>query len=196
MKRVVAIWLALIAGSAMMAAQAIDQYQPRKFDAQAAQAQPMLTLDLRAMRAPTNAGCPAAFTAKQGGMGDLVAVKPEQKSENGKGFSQHIRLSVAGIKNNASVVEATVTVHGLTQKARVVPVQSGAGGPAQTSRKMDVSFGSNSTDKSAADLTLSGFTAVFSIDIDSVTYSDGSTWRTGTGVCRVIPDPLMLISAR
>jgi hypothetical protein len=119
-------------------------------------------------------------------------VKPGQKSENGKGSSQHIRLSVA----DPSLVEAQVTVHGLTPKARIVPVQSGADGPAQVSRKMNVSFGSNSADESGADLILSGFTAVFSIDIDSVTYADGSTWRTGAGVCRIVPDGMMLIGAR
>jgi hypothetical protein len=196
MQRIVSICFALIAGSAMMAAQAIDQYQPRKFDQQAGQAQPVLTLDLHAMTAPRDAGCPAAFTARQGGMGDLVAVKPGQKSEQGKGISQHIRLSVAGYKNNGSVVDARLTVHGLTPRARIVPVQSGADGPAQISRTMNVSFSSDSAGESAADLHLGGYSAVFSIDIDSVTYADGSTWKSGQGMCRVIPDPVMLISER
>jgi hypothetical protein len=196
MKRVIAIGFALLAGSAMIAAQAVDQNQQRKFDAQAARAQSVLTLALRAATAPPNPACPAAFTAKQGGMGDLVAVKPGQKSEDGQGFSQHIRLSVSGDKSKLNVVAARVTVHGLAPQARAVPVQSGSDGPAQISRTMNVSFAGDSAGESGANLLLRGYTAVLSIDVNSITYADGSTWKSGEGMCRIVPDPLMLIGAR
>jgi hypothetical protein len=148
------------------------------------------------LKVPVNPACPVAFTAKQGGMGDWVAVSPGHKPEPPNGISQHISLSVAPGKGGASVVNAQVTVHGLTPKARVVPVQSGPGGPAQISRTMHVSFSNNSAGESAADLLMRGYSAVVSIDIDSITYADGSTWKSGKGMCRVIPDPMMLIGAR
>jgi hypothetical protein len=46
------------------------------------------------------------------------------------------------------------------------------------------------------DLSLSHFTAVTSIDLDSITYADGSTWRSASaGACSVVPDKRMLIAA-
>lgn len=194
MKRVVALSFFILAGVSMMAAQAIDQYQPRKFDTQAVQTQPTRILDLTASRASADLGCPAAFTARQGGNGNLISVKPGEKSDQEKGVSQRIHLSVAGLKN-ASVVEAQVTVHGLAPRARVVAVRSG-GDPEQISRTLSVGFSNDSAGGSAADLLLGGYSAVFSIDVDSITYADGSTWRSGKGTCRVVPDPMMPIDAR
>lgn len=195
MKRLLAVSFAILACASMMAAQAIDQYQPRKFDPQAVQTQPTQILDLAASRASADLGCPAAFTARQGGNGNLISVKPGEKSDQEKGVSQRIHLSVAGLKN-ASVIEAQVTVHGLAPRARVVAVRSGAGGPEQISRTMNVGFSNESAGGSAADLLVGGYSAVFSIDVDSITYADGSTWRSGNGTCRVVPDPMMLIGLR
>jgi len=196
MKRALATCLALIAGPAMLAAQAVNQYQPRKFDPQAVQAQPVLTLDLNAMMAPADPACPVSFSAKRGGTGGFVAVKPGQKSEDGKGFSQQVRLSVADDKSHSSVVEAQVTVHGASPRPQVMPVSRARNSPAQISRNMNISFTRSGFGDIGADLALPGYTAVFSIDIDSVTYADGSTWKSAEGMCRVIPDGMMLISAR
>jgi hypothetical protein len=42
-----------------------------------------------------------------------------------------------------------------------------------------------------------GLTAVVSIELMSVKYSDGSTWTPAQGkTCRVAPDPLMLVTQR
>ena len=48
-----------------------------------------------------------------------------------------------------------------------------------------------------AQLTLPGFAGVSSIALDSVTYSDGSTWKMeAKSGCRVVPDPLLLVAGR
>jgi len=48
-----------------------------------------------------------------------------------------------------------------------------------------------------ADLWLPGFTSVTSIELMEVTYADGSAWKiSGSNVCRVQPNPLMLITER
>jgi hypothetical protein len=45
-----------------------------------------------------------------------------------------------------------------------------------------------------SDLYVPGFTAVSSIELLEVSYDDGRVWRIGgSSVCRVKPDPMMLI---
>ncbi len=206
MKRTIAISMALLACSAWTAAQAVDQYHAQTFSPQAAQSQPLDQYHLQkfnpqavqshfwtilnSLRPEIPSGCPVLFNAKQGWDGGLVAAGAQQTPK--QGFSQRIRLSQTG----GDVIAARVTVHGLTPKTRVVPAQFGAPGPGQISRTMNVSFSGDSAGESAADLLMRGYSAVFSIDVESITYADGSTWRSGAGVCRVIPDPVMLISAR
>ena len=47
----------------------------------------------------------------------------------------------------------------------------------------------------STDLYIPGFTAVNSIELLDVSYDDGRVWRIGSSsVCRVTPDPLMLIA--
>jgi hypothetical protein len=56
---------------------------------------------------------------------------------------------------------------------------------------------SSSDQTEFADLVLPGFSSVQSITLNSLTYSDGSTWNSFKGnACRVAPDPFMLVSAR
>jgi hypothetical protein len=188
MRRIFAISSALLIGSASLAAQAVNQYHPQKFDA-AGQSQ----TSFRVLSPGDVSPCPAVFKARQGGMGDLVATGPGKPRE--PGISQQIHLAAAVVLNNRTVVSASVTVHGLTPQSRVMPVEAGDE-RAQASRKLQVSFRNDSAGESAADLAVRGFSAVFSIDIDSVTYADGSTWKSAAGVCRVVPDPIMLIGAR
>jgi hypothetical protein len=196
-KRVLAISfalvLALVHGSAALVAQDINQYHSQKFDSQAAQSQPKVELDLWQVQAASP--CPVLFSAKQGWGGSLVATDKRERSE--PGISQRILLSLANSNKNArTVTGARVTVHGLTLKSRVIPAESGADDPAQASRTLNVSFNNDAIGETGADLLLRGFSAVFSIDVDSITYADGTIWKSSEGLCRVVPDPLMLISAR
>ncbi|MGB6687426.1 MAG: hypothetical protein WBE76_06255 [Terracidiphilus sp.] len=191
MKRVFAISVALLASTAMLAAQAVDQYRSQKFDSRALQSQSKLVLDWSNVHA--NSGCPVSFSAKQGWDGGLVATRKAEPSE--PGFSQRIFLSLAD-KESSSVAGARVTVHGLTPKSRVLPVELGADGPAQISRSLNVSFTRDAMGETGAGLVLRGYSAVYSIDVDSITYADGTTWKSGEGLCRVVPDPMMLVSAR
>jgi hypothetical protein len=186
MKRVATVWFALLAGTAMMAAQAVNQYHPQKFDSQAQ------GKAIQVLQAPAGSSCPVLFSAKQGGDGGLVTTGKPAPPE--PGISQQIFLSISDTHSSA-VTGATVTVHGLTPKSRFRPIELGTDGPAQTSRSLSVSFSKDAMGETGAGLLLRGFSAVFSIDIDAITYADGSTWKAGEGLCRVVPDPMMLVSA-
>jgi len=46
-----------------------------------------------------------------------------------------------------------------------------------------------------SDLYVPGFTSVSSIELLDVSYGDGRVWKIGgSSVCRVTPDPMMLIA--
>jgi len=197
MQRIAAVSLAFVLGSAMASAQAIDQYQPRKFDA-APQGQSKTTiLQLPAVQA--DPACPVEMRATQGSGGALVAVKPGQpdKGRPGQdrgGYSQRIHLAVNNI-GAPPIATADVRVHGTTAQPRMVPL-AGTSGPATITRGMHVSFDGGTGKESSSDVVLRDFTSVNSIDLLSVTYADGTTWKSTAGACRIVPDPVMLIGAR
>jgi hypothetical protein len=112
-----------------------------------------------------------------------------------RGLLQRIRLSATEM-NSRNVVGATVRVHGLTPALRVLPTDTFAQGTAKFSRTLEVGFKQDGENQTSSDLMLRGFTAVESIDVLSVTFSDGSTWKAATGTCRIVPNPVMRIGMR
>ena len=51
--------------------------------------------------------------------------------------------------------------------------------------------------RASSDLSLSRFTAVTSVDLNSITYADGTTWHTSSpAACSITPDLIMLVAAR
>ena len=197
MNRPAAISFAIVLAAATVSAQSVNQYHPQKFDPEAQQSGAKVILELHES-APS--ACPVALRATQNGMDNrLVKVSPGQPETTppSSSSSQSIHLSAARGSHGA-IVQATVKVHGLSNKARMVPLASQSG-PSDIARRMNVAFDRSDTGE-AADLILRGFTAVSFVDIESVTYADGSTWTanaTANGTtCRIIPDPMMLIGAR
>jgi len=191
LKPVLSIPVAFLLGSAAMAAQAISQYHPQKFDPDRERKAETV---FHAGPVQSSEGCPISFSARQASDGDLVNVTPGKPDQApSKGVAQRIRLSV---NNGGKVVSAHVTVHGLTPKGRMLPVDSSQEGAAQISRNLEISFSNDATNSIGANLFLRGFSAVFSVDVNSMTYADGSTWKSSGNVCRVIPDPVMLVDAR
>ena len=48
----------------------------------------------------------------------------------------------------------------------------------------------------SSDLSLNRFTSVTYVDLDSLTYADGATWKASSpAACSVSPEPFMLVSA-
>ncbi len=137
--------------------------------------------------------CPVQMHAAQGSGHGLVAVRNGQPAA---GPVQHIHLVLA--QGQASrVVSATVTAFGLSGKSRSVQTIDIRGPRPDHEQTLAVQFAQGEPGTVAADLALPGFTAVLTIRLDEVTYSDGTSWKLmDTEACRVAPDPLMLVSAR
>jgi hypothetical protein len=69
--------------------------------------------------------------------------------------------------------------------------------PSDATRTLDVAFPAGSDKNASADLWVPGMSAVYSIDLVSVTYADGSTWKLAAGkTCHTPIDGVMLVGGR
>jgi hypothetical protein len=143
--------------------------------------------------------CPVSMHALQGSGTGLVAVHDDRRA---KGFSQRIHLILSNPKS-AKIAGAKVKVFGLSAKNRVE--QTSVNQLDLTNQRksfdlmktLEVTFAPEGDKDVATDLVLPGFTTVLSIQLESLSYKDGSTWAVaGRQACHVAPDPLVLVADR
>ncbi|SPE20280.1 exported hypothetical protein [Candidatus Sulfotelmatomonas gaucii] len=137
--------------------------------------------------------CPISMRAQHLSDGSLVKTcKPTHPA----GIGQRLHLTFTN-PDSKQIASARLTVHGVTPKGRVMQAASAQGGSSDATQSLSVTFSPGPDQSATADLWVPGMTAVRSIALESVVYSDGSTWKVADGMaCRVTPDPLMLISVR
>jgi hypothetical protein len=142
--------------------------------------------------APTASSCPVNLHALQGAGSGMVAVR---NAEPKSGPAQHIHL----VLNNGNAPRpetGKIVVRGLSDKGQTVPTQLSDSERFDQTRALYVTFIPENEKDVAVDLKLPGFTSVSSIHLESIQYADGSTWKIAGGhVCRVTPDPMMLVAA-
>ena len=163
---------------------------------------PAETSQVYVLPAPTTQECPVSMHAQHGsGAGLLLArqapgarnaPKPESQAP-----SQQIHLTLKNWKLPGRVVSAKVTVRGTNGKARFMPVSSSAETPAEIAKALDINFEADEEGQASTEMQLAGFTSVQSITLESLTFTDGSSWTASkNSACRIAPDPFMLVSAR
>jgi hypothetical protein len=92
-----------------------------------------------------------------------------------------------------SIVSAQIVVHGFSNKWRYVPL---SGTDPDLARMVDVALDVKGNGEASRNLSLSHFTAITAVEVNAITYGDGSTWRTSSpGACSVSPDLFMLVNA-
>jgi len=191
MNRAIPLSIVLLLGSATLAAQAAGQSAQSKTGAQ--KSAPSKTVLQIQVIDPS--ACPVQMRAQHGGGGAMVKVRPSDPEAPANQMpSQRIRLTLSKA-NSAAITAATVTVHGFTGKARVIPVESLTQDSSDGAKTIDVAFSPDAAGQAASDFRAPGFTAVTRIDLESVTYADGTTWKSDGRVCSVVPDGLMPVSA-
>jgi hypothetical protein len=175
MIRAAAVPLALALGSTVLAAQTASQSQ----------------LQNTVIRiSPLINSCPVSLHAKQAGGGDMWKVDGVPIS----GPAQMLHLIVTN-PDSRQVVAANLTVRGFADKGRMIQVMSNQNSY-DAVKTFDVKFPAGPGKEAATELRVPGFSAVALIDLNSVTYSDGSTWKLAAGSsCRSWVDGLMLVSS-
>lgn len=107
---------------------------------------------------------------------------------------QTIQLTMT---NNSpkEIVSAQITVYGFSDKWRAIPL-AGAKDSPDLRKTVNLVLNVKGNDHASSDLSLRRFTSVAYVDLDSLTYADGATWRASSpAACSVTPDPFMLVSA-
>lgn len=141
--------------------------------------------------AQTINGCPVTMWARHAPDGDSIKV-------NGaliKGPAQRLHLIVSN-RDSRQIVAANVTVWGFTGKPRLTQTLT-THNASDASRTLDVRFAGEPNKELSADFGVPGLTAATTIELNSVTYADGSTWRLATGsACRSSIDGVMYIGER
>jgi hypothetical protein len=174
MNRAGAISFAVLLASTVAIAQTVTQSQPQ-------------TIVIRI--SPLIDNCPVSLHARHAGGGEMWKVDGAPANRP----AQMLHLDVIN-PDSKHVVAANVTVRGFANKARFMAAASTQDN-SDAARTLDVKFSAGSGNQTAAELRVPGFTAVTMIDLNSVTYSDGSSWKLASGgSCRSWVDGLMLVS--
>jgi hypothetical protein len=204
MHRAAAVSLAILLGSTMLAAQALSQDLPQVMVQKIGTAPDGTTVwttrtmshaemqKAMAQISPMIDTCPVALHAQQ----FSAATRREVGSDDPrpKGVAQSLHLILTN-PDSRRVVAANVTVRGFADKARFVETLSSPDN-SDAARTMDVRFLAGSGKEVSADLRVPGLTAVSAIDLNSVTFADGSIWKLAAGSsCRSWIDGLMLVSS-
>jgi hypothetical protein len=144
--------------------------------------------------------CPIDMQVRQGVGGGMLAV--DRNGEKRKIFAPRLRLFLNDLRLNKPserIVSATVTVHGSSGKARILPLDADSDrywelNSAQLDRTLTVDLAEWGEPGVSGDFRLPGFVTTSRVDLQSVTYEDGTTWRLSrTEACHVAPDLLMRV---
>ena len=141
-----------------------------------------------------DSGCPVSMVASQRMWDHALRIRQGQEAPSTPVFGQRIFLTLNDT-HPSPIVSAVVKVHGLTAKNHMVQTDRHATADGDATKTMTINFMARQENSVSSDLYVSGFTAVNSIELVQVSYGDGRVWKIGAdNVCRVTPDPVMLIA--
>jgi hypothetical protein len=93
------------------------------------------------------------------------------------------------------IASVQITVHGFSDKWKAIDLANSSQTP-DLAKSLDLVLDVKGGGSVSRDLSLSLFAAVTSIDLNSITYADGSTWHASSpGACSITPDLTMLVAA-
>jgi hypothetical protein len=135
-------------------------------------------------------GCPVGFYA--GHSNSLTQLRAQDVRPGVISQSLNVRMSNS---THHDIVSAQITVHGLSPLHRITPAGADAVNGDLT-KQVQLELSVDAGKQSATDLRVYGFTSIRRIDLDSLTYADGTTWTASAQHrCSVTPNGMMLVAA-
>jgi hypothetical protein len=138
--------------------------------------------------------CPLVMHVRQGIGSKMMAV--DEHGAQVEMFAARLKLLLKDLRPDRPaqhMVNATVTVHGLSGKEQILPADAHRGASADVAKTLTVRLTSDAEPEVTGDLRLPGITATLMVDLDSVTYDDGAVVKF-SGSCHAPPDMVMLVS--
>lgn len=142
----------------------------------------------------TSGGCPVSLRALHGSSGNMLKVDKNRPA----GIAQLLHLIVSN-PDSRQIVAARVRVRGLSGKGRMTQTanQDRGQGTGDVSRSLVARFSSGADKEISSDVWVAGMSAVLEVELNSVTFADGTTRKfAGVEACRIAPEPLMLVADR
>ena len=103
---------------------------------------------------------------------------------------QRIRLDLTN-RNPAKITGAEITIHGLSQKTRFMELSTPEADMAKT---FHLSLELKGNGQSSNVLWLTRFAVITRVDLNAVTYADGSAWQEpAPAACSVVPSGLVRV---
>jgi hypothetical protein len=138
------------------------------------------------------ADCPLDMQASHGA-GVPISV-PAGNLTPGPTLDHRIHLTMINLRSH-DIVSAQITAHGFSDKWKAIDLENSSQAP-DIAKILEVVLDVKGMGRASSDLSLSRFTAVTAIDLNSITYKDGTTWHASSpGACSTIPDLIMLVAA-
>ena len=140
--------------------------------------------------------CPLEMRVRQGIGGNMMAV--DRNGKQVEMFAARLVLLLSDVRKEhpteARMAAATVTVHGTNAKGQILPADTRQDTSGEITKTLTVRLTAYGEPEVSGDIRLPGFTSTRMVDLESVSYSDGSTWKlSGADTCHVPPDMVMLV---
>jgi len=134
-------------------------------------------------------GCPIGFGAQVNGR--AIARTIEDQKKNGDGPLLELTFER---RDALKIVNASVTVHGLSASNRYLPVDKRPDENATQTFALRPENGA--ADLTNADVWLSKILSVSWVELTGMKYADGSAWHASPDAqCRAVPSKLLLVNA-
>jgi hypothetical protein len=150
-------------------------------------------------RADAATACPIAMRARHEFFFQRKLVSGTDPNLRGPATEKEDRMQIGFTLTNPDdhpITEARVTMYGTNGQWQIVPADA-VKKSGNVSKTMNILFEPGDGRDANAHLVVRGFTSITSIVLNSVTYADGSVWKTfDQGACQVAPDGLMLVAGR
>lgn len=120
--------------------------------------------------------------AKYGSWGDVARSVPEQRLE----------LIMSNLLPK-EIVSAEITAHGFSHQGRLIPLSNTNPTP-DLAKTVYVTLDVEGNGRASRDLSFAYFAAITTIDVNSVTYANGSAWHASSSrACSFIPNGFMRV---
>jgi hypothetical protein len=124
-------------------------------------------------QAQSNASCPVAVMAKYLPDARVVLVGPASKGDSREPL--HMSFGMKSSVKDKVVVQATVTVRGMSEKGGVVPAN--ATSSPWLVQTYTVNVGTNAAGVQSGTVWLNGYGGISDVRIDSIRYANGVEWK-------------------
>jgi hypothetical protein len=137
--------------------------------------------------------CPISLRARPASGLNVVVVKHPQKIQVP---FQQLHLTF-GNWQSREIVSVSVTIRGFDATPRLILGADRLQDPSALAKAIDLKLNVANGKKAERDVTLESFATISRVDLESVEYADGTSWKASPQQsCHIIPDRFLLVGAQ